>query len=449
MEVDLEKILEMGRRKGADEVEVYLTNTLSKEITAKKNSIDQAIVEDVTRIGIRVALGKKTGSAGGVISGIRDAEKLLDKALSIARTAKEDEDWPGFNPNVGKASVEPEVYDDDTANLSSEDLVKILREQIESITSHENVLLAEGGIASRIVYGLYTNTNGDIVDGKTTVFGYMIELKSRTDKGEGAFYDYFYKAKYMPDKVHETTVNAVEMVVKAAESTTVETFRGDLILLQDEAASIIGVLLSPAISAEQAQQKRSPLKDKINERVLDDKITVIDDPFLPWEPGSTSWDDEGHPTARKLVFENGVFNTFLYDHYTASREGKESTGNAMRRTPWSKPSPAPTNLFLSVKELQRDLDTLIGDVKRGVIVVRTIGSWMSNPVSGQINATISFGFLVEEGSISRPVKGIVIADNVYEVLGDRFLGGSEPVECRGSVCTPIIRARDVTFSGKG
>ncbi|MCE4619123.1 MAG: TldD/PmbA family protein [Desulfurococcales archaeon] len=449
MEFDLEKILQLGQKKGASEVEVYLTNTIANEITAKKNSIDQAVLEEVTRMGVRVALGKKIGAAGGVISSFRDVEKLLERAISIAKTAQEDKDWPGFNPKIGKASTEPDIYDKKTAELTPEELVKLLQDQIGVITSHENVLLAEGGIASRIVYSYYANTNGEVLDGRATVFGYMLELKSKTAEGEGTFYDYFYKARFVPEKVDETTKNAVEMVLKAAEAKPVETFKGDLILLQDEASSILDVLISPAISAEQAQQGRSPLIGKLDEKVLNERITIVDDPFLPWELGSSSWDDEGHPTSRKLVFENGVFKTFLYDHYTASREGKESTGNASRRSPWSKPSPAPTNLVLTIKGLQKNIDELISDVERGVIVVRTIGSWMSNPVSGQINATVSFGFLVESGSVSRPMKGVVVTDNIYEVLGDRFVGASEPVECRGHVCTPILRARDVTFSGKG
>ncbi|MCE4601168.1 MAG: TldD/PmbA family protein [Desulfurococcales archaeon] len=449
MHVDVEKLLSLAKRLGASEAEIYIVRSKSVSVEARRSELEQASMDEVTRIGVRTAIGKKVGAAGGVAASESDAEKIIEEAIKIARTAPEDPNWPGFNPNVGAAQYKLDVFDEPTASLSSEDLVELLLGQLKIVKAEENVVASEAGVEAGIVEATYTNTGGGIVEGRRSFFSYGIELKKTGSEGEGTFYDYFTKARLEPDRVETTTLNALKMVSEAVKARPIETIRGDLVLTPDEASSIIATLISPAISAEQAQKGRSPLKDRLGVQVLDKGISIIDDPFLPWEPGSATWDDEGHPTSRKAVFEDGVFKTFLYDYYAASREGKSSTGNASRRMPWSTPTPAPANLVVKVKDRVRSIDDLLAEIETGILVVRTIGSWMSNPVNGQINATISFGFLVSKGSIERPVKGLVLTDNIYEVLGPRFVNAGGEPECRGGVCTSALHSREVTFSGKG
>jgi PmbA protein len=204
--------------------------------------------------------------------------------------------------------------------------------------------------------------------------------------------------------------------------------------------------LEPAFSAENVQQGRSPLKGKIGQKVLSEKITIRDDPFVPWGAGSTPFDDEGVPTRAKSVVEKGILNTYLYDTYTAKKEGKESTGNGFKRTPWSDPSPSPTNVVIEVET--EDLDSLLGELRKGVIVGLTIGEWLSNPVSGMLNATVTFGYLVEQGSITRPVKGVIVSGNIYEALGEKLRGGAGEKVCVGSYCTPALVIENFRLAGK-
>ncbi len=445
--LDPEKIISQAERLGASEAEVYIVKSREYSVKAQRDAITEAEVHETLKLGVRVAVSKRIGGAGGIIATMDDVESIIGKAISIAKTAPPDEKWPGFNPRIGVAPFKPEIYDETTAGVDTGFLIGLLVKQLGIVREAENVHVAEAGIGVDVSETIYANSHGGPVSEKATLFSYGYELK-RGGEEKGTYYDYIVKTRLEEDKVYSLTRKGVEKVIDASRAEAIGSFNGDIILGQEEAASIVAIMLAPAVSAEQVQKGRSPLRGKLGEDILSRAITVVDDPFLSWEPGSSAFDDEGHPTMKKNIFERGVLKTYLYDYYTASVEGKESTGNADRRAPWSKPSPGPTNLVVEVEDSKSSIDELIAGIEKGVLVERTIGSWMSNPISGQVNMTISFGYLVEKGSIAKPVKGLVVADDFYEALKDRFLGAGGQRECFSGVCTPSIAWTGIRFAGK-
>jgi PmbA protein len=93
-----------------------------------------------------------------------------------------------------------------------------------------------------------------------------------------------------------------------------------------------------------------------------------------------------------------------------------------------------------------NLEDAVSDVKRGIYLVNSIGSWLSNPANGQINATVSLGYLIVDGEIREPVKGLVVGGNIYKVLNEGFIGTAGKTECMMGVCTPIIVVDGVSYA---
>jgi len=93
---------------------------------------------------------------------------------------------------------------------------------------------------------------------------------------------------------------------------------------------------------------------------------------------------------------------------------------------------------------------MIKDTKHGILVSSTIGYWLSNPVSGYVTATITHGYLIRDGSIVDYVKGVVISDNIYDMLRERIelFGTPKEREYYLNVYTPPVKIRDVTIAGK-
>ncbi|MEM4739601.1 MAG: metallopeptidase TldD-related protein, partial [Zestosphaera sp.] len=189
---------------------------------------------------------------------------------------------------------------------------------------------------------------------------------------------------------------------------------------------------------------RSPLIGKLGEELVSEHVSIVDLGASSEVLGSKPFDDEGHPTRNTILFEKGVLKTYLYDTYTALKEGKESTGNASR-TFSTAPVPQPHHLRLMPGEAR--LDELISETREGVLVMDTIGEWLSNPVSGHLNATITHAYLVREGKLVKPIKGAVITANVYELLKHHIEAVGRDLRIEYGVSAPSLKFSKVKIAG--
>jgi PmbA protein len=161
------------------------------------------------------------------------------------------------------------------------------------------------------------------------------------------------------------------------------------------------------------QKGISPLSDKSNQKVLNEKITITDEPLLKSMNGSIPFDCEGITSRKNIIFNDGVFKNFIFDLETAARLNKKTTGNASRSYS-SKPSPGFTNFI--VKNGKIKISEMIKSLNKGIIIYDLIGAGQSNLLSGDYSVNIGLGFYIENGIIQGRVKNAMIAGNIYEDL---------------------------------
>jgi len=149
---------------------------------------------------------------------------------------------------------------------------------------------------------------------------------------------------------------------------------------------------------------------------------------------------------RKVIVDRGVLEGYLYDYYYSVLESREPSGNGIRPTISSAPRPWATNFIVLPGSASRE--DLIKDIKRGVVVYQTIGEWLSNPVNGFLNATITNGVLVEGGEPKHAVKGVVLSGNIYELLRNRIVGVANDVDNYVNAYAPSIALESVVIAGK-
>lgn len=144
---------------------------------------------------------------------------------------------------------------------------------------------------------------------------------------------------------------------------------------------------------------------------------------------------------RSKIIDDGILRTYLYNSYTARKEGRSSTGHASggARTV---PGIGPTNLL--VKPGQRSKEELISDVKRGILVTRFSG--FPEPVSGELSGVVKGGFLIEDGKLTRPLIETMISGNLFELLA-KISGLSRETERISTLVAPHIRIEDVSITG--
>jgi TldD protein len=178
-----------------------------------------------------------------------------------------------------------------------------------------------------------------------------------------------------------------------------------------------GILLHEAIGhgleGDFNRKKTSAFSGLMGQRVAAPGVTVIDDGTLPDRRGSLTVDDEGTPTSRTVLIEDGILTGYMQDRLNARLMGVRPTGNGRRESYAHVPMPRMTNtIMLGGKDKK---DDMIASVKRGLYAVN-FGGGQVDIVSGKFVFSASEAYLIEDGKITAPVKGATLIGNGPDAL---------------------------------
>jgi TldD protein len=220
-----------------------------------------------------------------------------------------------------------------------------------------------------------------------------------------------------------------------------------------------GVLLHEAVGhgleADAVQKRASVYAGKLGERIAEPFVTAYDDGRRPGDWGSDGIDDEGTPTRRTTVIEDGRLVSYLYDVLRARKDGVESTGNGRRESFRHVPVPRMTNTFFAPGDATPE--SLIGEVERGLYAV-SFGGGQVEPATGDFVFGVSEGYLIEGGKVTAPVRGATLVGNGLEALaavdgiaGDLEIAsgycGKAGQSVPAGVGQPHVRIRELTVGG--
>jgi len=178
-----------------------------------------------------------------------------------------------------------------------------------------------------------------------------------------------------------------------------------------------GVLLHEAIGhgleGDFNRKGSSAFSGRIGERVAAPGVTVVDDGTIPGRRGSLTVDDEGNPTQNTVLIENGVLRTYMQDTLNARLMKVAPTGNGRRESYAHIPMPRMTNTYMLNGD--REPAEIIESVDKGLYAVN-FGGGQVDIVSGKFVFSASEAYLIENGKITRPVKGATLIGNGPDVL---------------------------------
>jgi TldD protein len=178
-----------------------------------------------------------------------------------------------------------------------------------------------------------------------------------------------------------------------------------------------GVLLHEAVGhgleADFNRKKTSAFAGLIGQQVASSKVTVVDNGLMPGRRGSINMDDEGNPTQETTLIENGILKGFLSDKLNSRLMGMPSTGSGRRESYHHIPMPRMTNTYmLNGDDMPEDI---IKSVKRGLYAVN-FGGGQVDITNGKFVFSASEAYLIEDGKVTRPVKGATLIGNGPEAL---------------------------------
>lgn len=195
------------------------------------------------------------------------------------------------------------------------------------------------------------------------------------------------------------------------------------VLSSSAGGTMIHEAIGHSLEADLVQKSISPVySGKLGKKVASEKITVIDNPALENLRGSYLYDDEGTPSQKTVLVENGILRSYLYDLLTAKNDGVKSTGNGRRESYHHKPIPRMSNTYIAPgKDNPGDI---LKSVKKGIFVKR-MGGGQVNTANGDFIFEVEEGYEIADGKIGKMLRNASLIGNGPEILNSIDMVGAD------------------------
>lgn len=414
-ETDLEQALVSTMTGGVDYADLYFQQSRQESWVLEDGIIKDGGYHLEQGVGVRACSGEKTGFAY--------SDDLVLPALQQAASAARAISRQGGDKQVAvwKRQTSPVLYSsqDPILTLSVEDKLSLLREADAAARAADprvkQVTVSLAGELDTVLIaasdGTYANDIRPLVRMGVSVIVESDGRRERGSAGGGRRMDYRYfrdndlARAYANEAVRIALVN-LEAV--AAPAGTMPVVLGN---------GWPGVLLHEAVGhgleGDFNRRGTSTFSGRMGEQVASSLCTVVDDGTMQDRRGSLNVDDEGEASQHTTLIENGRLVGYMQDKHNARLMGSQSTGNGRRESYAHLPMPRMTNTYMLPGE--HKADEVIASVDKGIYAVN-FGGGQVDITSGKFVFSTSEAYLIENGKITRPVKGATLIGNGPDVM---------------------------------
>ncbi len=414
---DLDKILGTALEKRADYADLYFEYRVNEAISLEEGMVKNASQSTTNGVGVRVLAESKTGYAYTDDITIKNLELAARTAQYIARDQgsalpvslkgemKQPHDLYPVKAPALDVPLEKKIallHEMDTLARTLDSRVKNVFVSLAS--EHKIVLVASSrGWAVGDIQPLTRLNITCIVeeDGNRQVGSY----------GGGGRVDF----TFFTEKEHyeRFTREAVRQAVLNLAAGAAPAGTMDVVLGPGWPGILLHEAIGHGLEGDFNRKKVSAFSGRIGQKVASELCTVVDDGTIPSRRGSLNLDDEGTPTQRNVLIEKGVLRGYLQDRLNASLMKMPLTGNGRRESYAHIPMPRMTNTFMLAGETPPE--DIIRSVKKGLYAV-AFGGGQVDITNGKFVFSASEAYLIEDGKVTRPVKGATLIGNGPDVL---------------------------------
>ncbi len=440
-----ENTVKVALQRGAAEAEAFAYDGKATSVGIERGQIVKTAQNLDSGVGIRVQLNKAIGFAYTNVAGSPSAvEDTIVKALAAAKANKPDKDWNGL-PEKKTYTTPKNTFDREIMALHSEDLVDLASRMLDaSVEADKRVFPIEGGAGAGYVSNAVANSNGvSVFDAGTAVECSLATLAQDGTAVTPVCFEFNAERSLSVDPAW-VGKEAARIALSSLKPKRVETKNYQLIFTQFALQELLYYTLINAVKADSVERNQSPFKDKLGSQVGSEVITIIDDGLLAGGMRTGKFDAEGVPHQKTTIIKDGILQNFLYDSYTAKKQGKESTGNASRAGYLSTPSIEPTNFHILPGT--KSAEQLLSEVDDGLMVSYLQGAHSSNPVSGEFSVVATPAWKIRKGKIEHATQGVMLAGNIFELLENVSALGSNERKM-GQLVAPWLLVANVRVIG--
>jgi PmbA protein len=413
----LDQILTLANQR-VDAAEVYYLSSQDTPIEFENNRLKSLQTKALKGVALRVIHKGRLGFASST-----DLNRLEDLVAAAVQTAEigDTAEFEFANTALQSEQDSDKGYTPPT----TQELVEVGDRLIQQVHDYNSDILVDVGFHVRSGQAKIATSQGVYAERSSQVVS--ASLSGNLVRGEDFLQAYSYDVVRGGLPAYERILQELLQKYRWAEqSATIQSGSFPVLFTPRAAASTLGRLFDTILSGQVVVQKASPLADKVGETLFDDRFTLFEDPTIG--PSACSFDDEGTPTSRKFLIEQGTVKGFYWDRRWAARAGCQSTGNGFRGG-LSRPGPDLVNICMEPGKTSTE--ALIASMDEGIIIDQVLGAGQSNQLAGEFSVNLDLGYKVEKGQIVGRVKNTMVAGSIFEAfkhlvdLGDRpeWVGG--------------------------
>jgi PmbA protein len=394
--------------------------------------------------GLRILIGLNTGSSYTSDMSPEGIAQMVGAAIQLAEVTTEDP-FAGLAEASEYGSIDGDLrmYNDDVEQLQPGFKIEMAkRAEKAALTYDPRITISEGAsFDSHLGHRVFANSRGFAGAYRSSYCSISaVPVAKQGDSKERDYWFHSSRAFADLEKPEDVGRIAAERTIRRLGAVKVETQRVPVIFEPRTARSILGNIFD-AVEGRSVYRQATFLAGKLGEQVAAANITIIDDGTIPGLFGTSPFDDEGIPTRRTPVIENGVLKNYLLNTYAARKLGMKTTGNAARGITGNA-GVGHGNFYLQAGS--RSAQELIASVPNGFYVTELIGSGV-NTATGDYSQGAA-GLWIRNGELAFAVSEVTIASTLQQML--MSMEAASDLEFRGSTASPTVLVQEMTVGGR-
>ncbi|MFN8255934.1 MAG: TldD/PmbA family protein [Bacteroidales bacterium] len=412
----LQKIISAAMEKGADYADLYFEHSIQNYTNLEDKKVSSAYSNIAYGVGIRVLKGDQTGYAY--------SEDVSEEAmLKAAQTAANIANSKGkYTPVDIKEFLAPKYYPvtNSWEKTSVKDKIPFIQQMNDKVFAADSrVIKVNVGASDQTSYILFYNSEGLLTwDYRPMAIFYANCVMDDKGRIENFFVGRSYRkgSEFLTNEmVDELSKEVVEKTSKLFEAGKPKAGEMEVVMAAGQSGILLHEAMGHSFEADFNRKQLSIFTDKMGKKIAEDFVTIVDDGTLPNDRGALNFDDEGNPTERTVLVNKGVLTSYLHDRISADFYKVKPTGNGRRQDFRNIPIPRMRSTYMENGPHKKD--EIIASVKNG-IYVDSFSNGQVNIGPGDFTFFVKFGYIIENGKLTKPIKDVNIIGNGPQALAD-------------------------------
>ena len=425
--------MEYALKNGCQASRVSLYNGSSSTFEIRDMKIDRLLQESENSLVIQLYVDGRYGSISTNRLDKKGLEKFIKEGIESTRFLAEDKAYtlPDASLYYKGGLPDLQLFDQKFESVQPDSKLDLAMKVCEEMQGKDDrIISTNSSYSDSMNFKYMIASNGFEGDTSSSYFSVSASL-SIHGEGEARPESYWYDSSLYYDTLIKEGIGqkALERTLRKLGQKKVASGKYDMVVDNMNSARLLSPIID-ALYGSSIQQKNSFLLDKLNQKVIGDKVNLMDEPHLAKSSGARYFDVEGVATKKMPVFEAGTLKTYYIDTYNAN---KLQTAQTI-----SSPS------ILTLQNGNKDVEGLIASVNKGILITGFNGG-NSNSTTGDFSYGIE-GFLIEKGKITQPVSEMNVTGNMLTLWSNLVEVGNDP-RLFSSWRIPSLLFSGVDFSG--